>query len=147
VNLYLDTSALVKLYVTEESAELVRETVAQARLVATAAIAYVEARAAFARRRHEGALPPPEHRRIVHDLDADWGHYLRIEITESLIREASRLAERHRLRAYDAIHLASANTLKSRLADTVVFACWDTLLEAAAHREGLDLIPRRKVRR
>lgn len=138
MRLYLDTSALVKIHVEEEGSPLIRDAVVSARLISTSAIAYVEARAAFARRRQTGELPPQDYRRIVKDLDSDWGNYLRIEVTEPLIREAARLAERHRLRAYDAIHLASAADLRSRLVEPVVFATWDVDLERSARREGLS---------
>jgi len=48
LKLYLDTSALVKLYVEEEGSATVREAIARAGTVATTVIAYVEAYAAFA---------------------------------------------------------------------------------------------------
>lgn len=138
MRLYLDTSALVKLYVDEEGSPLVRSAVDQAGLIATSAIAYVEARAAFVRRRHEGGLSGRDYRRVIRDFDADWTRYLVVEITELLIREAARLVEAHRLRAYDAVHLASAVAIHSRLAEPVVFFSWDVGLEKAAKREGLD---------
>ena len=53
MKLYLDTSALVKLYVEEEGSATVREAIARAETVATTVIVYVEACAAFARRRRE----------------------------------------------------------------------------------------------
>lgn len=138
MKLYLDTSALVKLYVEEEGAPVVRNAVAQAELVATAAIAYVEARAAFVRRRHEGGLLTAEYRRIIRDVDSDWARYLVVEVTDSLIRDAARLAEAHRLRAYDAIHLASAAAVHDRLAEPIMFASWDAGLEKVARREGFE---------
>jgi len=138
VTLYLDTSALVKLYVEEEGAPVVRNAVAQAELVATAAIAYVEARAAFVRRHHEGGLSTAEYRRVIRALDSDWARYLVVEVVDSLIRDAARLAEVHRLRAYDAIHLASAAAVHGRLAEPVTFASWDAGLEKVARREGLE---------
>ena len=138
MKLYLDTSALVKLYVEEEGAPVVRNSVAQAELVATAAIAYVEARAAFVRRRHEGGLSTAEYRRIIRDVDSDWARYLVVEVTDSLIRDAARLAEAHRLRAYDAIHLASAAAVHDRLAEPIMFASWDAGLEKVARREGFE---------
>lgn len=138
MKLYLDTSALVKLYVEEEGAPVVRNAVAQAELVATAAIAYVEARAAFVRRRHEGGLSTAEYRRIIRDVDSDWARYLVVEVTDSLIRDAARLAEAHRLRAYDAIHLASAAAVHDRLAEPIMFASWDAGLEKVARREGFE---------
>ncbi len=146
MRLYLDTSALVKLHVEEEGSALVREAVARAEVIATSRVAYVEARAAFARRRHTRELNAQDYRRIVRDLDGDWDHYLRIDVTEPLIRTAARLAERHHLRAYDAIHLASVCVVRDRLADPVVFACWDSDLEAAAHREGLPSLANWKGR-
>jgi hypothetical protein len=56
----------------------------RAELVATCWIGYVEARAAFARR-----LSPGERRRAHADLDRDWSRYLKIEVTEPLIRDAA----------------------------------------------------------
>ena len=47
--LYLDTSALVKLYVREHGSAAVRALVERADVVATSVVAYAEARAAFAR--------------------------------------------------------------------------------------------------
>lgn len=142
MTLYLDTSALVKLYVQEEGSSLVREEVEKASLVATCAIAYVEARSAFARRRREGRLPPGDHRRVIRDLDADWEHYFLLDVTASLIRQAAKIAEVHRLRAYDAVHLASAALFKERLAGPAHFLCWDDDLTAAAALEGFEIPPR-----
>jgi predicted nucleic acid-binding protein len=147
MRLYLDTSALVKLYVDEEGSPLVRSAVERAEIVSTSAITYVEARAALVRRRHERALKTGDYRRIIRDLDADWDRYLVVEITDSLIRGAAHLAEAHRLRAYDAVHLASATVLRGRLAEPVVFACWDLRLERAAKREGLVRLRSRNTSR
>jgi uncharacterized protein with PIN domain len=58
--LYLDTSVLVKIYVEEDGSITIREQVNNARFVATSMIAYVEARAAFARRRRERKLAPAD---------------------------------------------------------------------------------------
>ena len=140
MNLYLDTSALVKLYVEEEGSGTVREAVAGADSVASSAIAYVEARAAFARRRRERRLSPAGYRRTLQELEVDWDHYLRVEITSGLIRRAAELVEVHALRAYDAIHLASATLLREHLQGPIRFACWDSTLLAAARREGLHLV-------
>lgn len=138
MKIYLDTSVLVKLYVEERGSDVIRRAVQEASLVATSAVAYVEARAAFVRRRREGDLPAGGYRRIVQALDADWERYVVVAVTESLIRAGARMAETHRLRAYDAVHLASAASLHERLAEAWAFACWDEKLERAARREGLS---------
>ena len=140
MRLYLDTSALVKLYVDEEDARVVRNAVGQADLIATSALAYVEARAAFARRRREGGLSPGDHRRITRNLDRDWAGYLSVEVTDSVIRRGARLSETHRLKAYDAVHLASAAVAHGRLGEPFLFASWDRNLDRAARREGLELL-------
>lgn len=140
MRLYLDTSALVKLYVEEEGSPLVRKAVEEAEAVATSIIGYVEARAAFARRHREKRISLPDYRRVIRDFESDWDRYLVLQATDILIRRAGRLAEAHNLRAYDAIHLASATVLRQRLADTLSFASWDSQLQAAALREGLDLV-------
>jgi len=60
---YLDTSALVKLYAEEEEGgELVRRAVAEAERIATSTVAYAEARAGLARKLREGVFTDEEHR-------------------------------------------------------------------------------------
>jgi predicted nucleic acid-binding protein len=106
--LYLDTSALVKLYDEEEGTEVVERAVEEAELVAPSVVAYSEARAALARKRREGVFSDEEHREAVEALDEDWETFEKPEVTEDLAREAGDLAERHALRGFDALHLASA---------------------------------------
>jgi uncharacterized protein len=125
----------VKLYIEEEDSPLVREQVAAATVVATAGIAYVEARSALRRRWHAGDLSRASHRHVVAELDADWERYVRVQVSEPLIRDAAALADRHRLRASDALHLAAAVIARQRLGDDLVFGCWDAELERAAARE------------
>jgi predicted nucleic acid-binding protein len=140
VTLYLDTSALVKLYVAEPGSRRVRAMVDHWAVIATSGLAYVEARAAFARRRREGGLERAVYRQCVARLEEDWERYLRVEVSETLIKSAARIAEMHRLRAYDAVHLASALALRTRLGASMGFASWDALLEAAATRAGLQVV-------
>jgi len=140
LRLYLDTSALVKLYVEEEGSVLVRETVQRVETVATSAIAYVEARAAFSRRRRERYLSTVDYRRLRREFDADWERYVQLEVTGTLIQKAAELAEAHALRAYDAIHLASAKLLSQRLKEQVLFSSWDLNLSSAARREGMQTV-------
>ena len=132
----------MKLYVEEVGSASARAQVGEAVLVATSSIAYVEVRAAFARRRRAGDLSVGEHRRFIAELDSDWERYVRLEVAHGLIRQAVALADRYPLRAYDAIHLASAVTARHRLDGDLRFACWDDGLSAAASREGLEIARR-----
>lgn len=139
--LYLDTSALVKVYVEEEGSALVRGLIAGASLVATSRIAYAEARAALARASREGALTETDYRDSITHLKADWPSYFVLEVTEQAVQLAGELAERHRLRGFDSLHLASAVLLTRRVKDCVTFACWDTRLWEAAKSEGFQVAP------
>ena len=122
---------------------MVRQWVDDADTVATSIIAFVEARAAFARRHREKRISSAAHARLVRDFAADWDRYLVLEATQPLMRLAGRLAATHALRAYDAIHLASAKILREKLAEPVSFASWDARLVAAARKEGLEVMPRK----
>jgi predicted nucleic acid-binding protein len=147
MNLYLDTSALVKLYVEEVGSQLVRWGLDQAELVATSEIAYLEARAALARRRREKAFSLPSYRRLLEEFELDWDRFVVVDVTMPLLRDASSLAEQYPLRAMDALHLASAQLIGPRSAEeSLMFASWDDALDRAAKREGLALLRETKPR-
>ena len=63
--LYLDTSALVKLYVPETDSAMIKQLVDAAEMPSTSRIAYAEARPAFARKRREQAVTLRDYRTIV----------------------------------------------------------------------------------
>lgn len=133
MTLYLDTSSLVKLYVAEAGSDAVRRLVDDADVVATAAIAYPEARAALARRRREGDLPARAFSAAKRALDDDWPRYLTVDVTAPLCREAGSLAERHALRGYDSVHLAAFLQVARAAGKAAVrFSCFDERLTRAA---------------
>jgi uncharacterized protein len=134
---YLDTSSLVKLYVEEDESIKVENLVKSSEIVATSIVAYAEARAAFARRFREGAFTSKEHKRIKEFFNKDWSSYLILAVTEDMIRLAGDLAERHALRGFDSIHLASALTMKMELSTPISFSCFDDNLQKAYEREDL----------
>ncbi len=139
--LYLDASALVKLYVDEDGASQARQSVRDAEVVATCEIAYVEVRAALARRHREDSLKPAEYRRALRDLHTDWPQFFLITVGSSLVRDAGIITERYRLRAYDAVHLASSLAVQAQTKEAVTFACWDRALAEVAINAGLQPFP------
>jgi len=72
---YLDSSALVKLYVQEPGSPEVRALINEARIVATSRVAYVEARAGFTRKLREGELLQEEYNQVVEDFKEGWEKY------------------------------------------------------------------------
>jgi len=135
--LYLDTSALIKLYVEEEGTTEVKDACSRASVVATSCLAYVEARAALARASREGRIRERDRRRTLEELDRDWENFFVLEVTDALMQRAGALAEQQPLRAYDAMHLASALMLRERLGSKVLFLCFDERLSEAATAAGL----------
>lgn len=135
--LYLDTSSLIKLYVEEEGSSHVRQLVDAAAVVATSVVAYPETRAALARHRRDRAITPSDFERAKGDFERDWPALLRIELTEPLYRQAGELAERHALRGFDSLHLASFLTLEPIRAsgEAVIFSSFDEHLNRAARLE------------
>ena len=139
--LYLDTSALVKLFVEETHSDRVRQAVSTAQLTVTHAIAYVEACATFARAAHargDGALFPA----LRANLDIQWKSWEILDATELLIRRAADLAGRYRLRGYDSLHLAAAASAFEAFRGQVPFhfAVFDDQLTDAAKQAGIPLL-------
>ncbi|OGA14562.1 MAG: hypothetical protein A3D95_03135 [Betaproteobacteria bacterium RIFCSPHIGHO2_12_FULL_69_13] len=143
--LYLDTSALVKLYVSETGSAALRRRASEAEALATSMVAYAEARSALARLLRAGHTDARRHARRLQRLNRDWDDYLRVELTPEVVRSAGDLAEAHALRGFDAIHLASGLWLKERTTGGLVFAVHDRRLHAAAGRAGMQTHPRRPL--
>ena len=135
--LYLETSNLVKLYVEEEGTGEVKSLVSGADIVATSIISYVELRAALSRKFREGGIEKPDYELIKREFEGDWEKYFILDVSRGIIKTASGLAEKHGLRGFDAIHLASALSLKKRSATPVIFSSTDARLNRAAGIENL----------
>ena len=135
--LYLDTSALVKIYVEETGSNHVREKADQAEGLATSRLAYAEARAALARKLREHGLSRMDYRSVVEDLNRDWEDYFIVDVSDGVVKFAGALAEKYALRGADAIHLASVLTLGKQAGESLLFSCFDGRLTRAARKEGL----------
>lgn len=133
---YLDTSSLIKLYVEESGSAEVENLVREASLVCTSVIAYPEARSALARLGREGALTTEEQVLTKSALNEDWPHYLAVDVTPAIWQAAGDLAEKHAIRGFDSLHLASFLFLASEdLGETIRFSSFDDRLNTAARAE------------
>ena len=140
MTLYLDTSSLVKLYVTETGSEVVRQLVGDANVVATSVVAYAETRAALARLRREGVLTASKLASAKREFQEQWPTYLTLEATDSLCRAAGELAEKYSLRGFDSIHLASfAEVARRAGTDDTRFSSFDDRLNQAARKVARTL--------
>lgn len=138
---YLDSSALVKLYVSEPGSEIVHHLVQTSAATSTSRIAHVEVAAATARRAREKTLAPGDVASIEQALERDLdGRLIMVEVSVALARHAAGLTSEHPLRGMDAIHLASALWLQVQVGEPVCLAAWDARLAAAAQHAGLEVI-------
>lgn len=140
--LYLDTSALVKLFADEPGSALVREAVEHAEFRGCHIVGYAEACAALARRGREMALPQRRIQRIVGELTRTWAELDVIDADWPLVERAGQLAVELRLRGYDSVHLAAAEAVWARVgrAAEFRFAVFDGALAAAARTVGMDVL-------
>lgn len=135
MKVYLSSSSLVKLYVTEVGTDVVNQLVAGADIVATSVVAYAETRASLARLRREGALNAAQLSAAKREFQEQWPTYLTLEATDSLCRAAGELAEKYSLRGFDSIHLASfAEVARRAGTDDTRFSSFDEHLNRAAQK-------------
>jgi predicted nucleic acid-binding protein len=141
---FLDSSALVKRYVQEDGTAWVRRLTRRTagNRIYLARITPVEVTAAIARRRKGRMLTARKASSILHRFRQHLaGRYTLIDLTPALFDEAMRLANRHALRAYDAIQLAAALRIRQERRDAgfapVTLISADQALNDAATAEGL----------
>jgi predicted nucleic acid-binding protein len=142
---FVDSSALVKRYVRETGTAWVRGTTRRrpSTYIYVALITAVEVTSAIARRRGVTLSAAQASSLLSRFRKHLAGRYLPSQITPALVREAMTLANRHRLRAYDAVQLAAALDVyrdwSANRVGTFVFVSADRALNAAATAEGLTV--------
>jgi uncharacterized protein len=138
VNIYFETSALVKLFLDEPEAEFARDLWDQADFVSVGRIAYPEARAALAASQRAGRISPSELDDASSRLNRLWAQVQVVELDEALAFSAGDLSESHALRGFDAIHLATGLAIQD---ESLIVATWDTDLRTASLASGLSVAP------
>lgn len=138
---YFDTSALLKLFVTESGSSTARQAWQAGGTIVSARLLYAEARAALASARRDPgrAFGDSELAQARQALEGAWLRMAKVDASEAIIVAAGDLAERQALRGYDAVHLASA--LHAR-ADALVSSDGDLIRAAPAC--GLAVVDARR---
>jgi predicted nucleic acid-binding protein len=115
---YLDTSALAKLYVPESKSDELEAALLGRQDIIVSDLAVTELASAIGRRRREGDLTSQSaallYRRVIADLTS--GEFLRAELTSEVHRaaEAILLGASSGMRAADALHVATATIRAAR---------------------------------
>jgi predicted nucleic acid-binding protein len=140
----LDASALVKRYVRESGSGGVTgiTTSGSPHTISTAKVTRVEVASALSRREREGSISAGERARLLGTFEAHCAaRYRLVSIDHHVVDHAVELIGRRRLRAYDAIQLATAVVVNQTLLQSglppLIFVSADDELLLAARAEGL----------
>ena len=141
---YLETSALVKLYVFELGTErlLGLTSTEVANRFAILSLARVEFRAAIRRRERAGEVSNAIAGQLIAAFDRhSEGRFLVQPLSDSILDTSLILIDAYALRAYDAIQLAGYLGLRSISGrEEPVFVCADRTLLSAAVNEGCPVL-------
>jgi uncharacterized protein len=141
-----DSSATVKRYVPEAGTDWVRAimTPASGNVISIAEVTRAEVASALARRAREGSVTVDESLELIRAFEAHCATEYRVVPTEhTVVGLAVELIQRHSLRAYDAIQLATAITVMGSLVayglPPPILVSADDRLLSAAQAEGLPV--------
>lgn len=145
---YFDSSALVKLYIFERGSHWVRRLIESPQefppSVISSKLSVVETASAFFKRQRQGVISNSLKQRLVSRFLYDTQHrYLLTAPNDDVLTMAIDLLQRHPLRAYDAVQLATALVINQQIRITwrhdtdLTFVSADNLLCQAAQAEGL----------
>lgn len=140
---FLDTSALVKLYVREPGTDrllALAENEPESRF-AVLTISAVEARSAIRRRQREGDIDNLAASQIVSSLQMHLEtKFIRQIVNDVVIDSALEMVDRYALRAYDAIQLGGCVVISASEARPSTFVCSDRRLLEAAQSERIQVL-------
>lgn len=139
--IYLDTSALLKLYIQEAYSDDVNVLVATADGAGTSLLTYAEMAAAMARAERMRLISSESAKAAWNNFQGDWPEFTRLKLSAALIERAATLAWDLGLRGYDAMHLATALTWKDALGEPIFLATFDRLLWSAGKKAGMAVWP------
>lgn len=131
---YLDASALVPLLRKEPASPAAERLWVEADRVVSSRMLYAEARAAIARVHRQDRVDHRQRERRIGELNRLIDDIDLIDVSDPVIRHAGGLAYELALRAYDAVHLSSADLVGTT---DLVFASGDKQLLQAAEALGV----------
>jgi uncharacterized protein len=138
---YLDSSALVKVFLKEPGAPEIKQLMDEAHAIGTVAVSRAEVVAAFQKAVRAGITPSDEAVAARHRFRTEWPGYFRLPVSDLLVERACDLSWAYGLRGYDSVQLAAAVMWQETLDLPVVMATFDLRLWEAAARAGLEPYP------
>ena len=137
---YCDTSALMKLFVTEQHSDAVQNLAAESTRLVVSQLTWPEMCAGLALKQRTNQVDAQVASTALERLHAEWPRYSRLAVDEDLMIDAGELALRFGLRAYDSVQLASAQRVHRQLGRNLLFCCFDKQLNTAATGLGIPVM-------
>lgn len=138
---YWDSSALVPLFVEQESTAAVRDLYSGDSGILTWTLSEIEVLSAFCRLERDGVILWEGFESIAQGLLSLWQTIDAVTAMDAVKQRARRLLRTHRLRGADALQLGAALLTASDDPPSIPFVCLDDRLAAAARREGFVVLP------
>jgi uncharacterized protein len=141
---FFDSSALIKRYVNEKGSTRIREiTASQAgNIVVLSRITWVEILSALARLQRESKIDTADIATVIKTFKFELDNYFKVvEAGRTIIEKAGEYVQKHPLRAYDSVQLASAMSIYPFFLHVnpkiFTFVSADDRLLNTAQKEGL----------
>jgi predicted nucleic acid-binding protein len=136
---YFDTSALVKRYVRERGTIEVRRLLRKHRILSSSVMP-VELFSALSRRHGQKELSEQDYTAILTRIKEDRSFWELVEVTPGVLARAEEVVLDLKVRALDAIHVASAAVFQDSTGRPLFFVTSDERQLEAARECGLEVI-------
>ena len=136
---YFDTSVLVKRYVRENGSDPTQKLLRKYRFISSV-ITPVEASTSFRRRKDSGDIDQPRFEAIIKRFDSDRQTWELIEAGKDVLDRAELLGRHNKVRALDAIHIASVGLFREATNGRMPLITADSAQRDAAAALSLDFI-------
>ncbi len=137
MNLFFDTSALIKKYVLEEGSDIVETLLTQADVIYISPITELETHSAFKRLHIEGAITKSDYNTLKKEFEIDIQFYTQVFFDENISEIAKMLIEKYQLKILDSIQLSSALAIHKEIE---LFITSDEKLFHSAKKEKLKIV-------
>ena len=138
--IFCDTSALMKLFVTEQHSNAIQKLARESARVIVSQLTWAEMCAGLALKQRTNQVDAQLATTALAQLRAEWPRYSRLGVDEELMIESGDLSLKFGLRAYDSVQLASAQRVHKQLGSNLTFCCFDKQLNAAASALNIQVM-------
>ena len=137
MNLYFDTSALIKRYIVEKGSDKVDSLMDNAERIIVSVITEIETCLTFKRLVTEKAISENDYQTALSEFEYDYEYYIPVNFDKNISEQAKLIIQRYQLKTLDSIQLGTALLLKDEIDYFVVS---DDKLIRSGQGEGLKII-------